>query len=80
MNRSPPILASFILSGVHVGQGDMRDLDTLLKESKATLDGLAGAETIVHSSYYRTASEYHKVMMMTRYTRGWDRPCSMRSK
>lgn len=42
-------------------QGDLTDVEGTLKAAKGVLDGLAGAEAIVYSAYYRAASEYHKV-------------------
>ncbi len=43
-------------------QGDLTDVEATLKAGKGVLDGLAGAEeSIVYSSYYKAASEYHKV-------------------
>ena len=46
-------------------QGDLTDLEATLKSSKTVLEGLAGAEAIVYSAYYRAASEYHKVTSHT---------------
>lgn len=45
-----------------VRQGELTDVEASLKAGKAVLDGLAGAESIVYSAYYKAASEYHKVV------------------
>jgi 26S proteasome regulatory subunit N9 len=43
-------------------QGDMTEVEATLKAAKNVLEGLAGADAIVYSSYYKAASEYHKVV------------------
>jgi 26S proteasome regulatory subunit N9 len=43
-------------------QGDVAEVEATLKAAKTVLEGLAGAEAIVYSSFYRAASEYHKMV------------------
>lgn len=71
--RSLPLLLSlhppFILMYTHdhhppkKTQGDLTDVEATLKGGKAVLDGLAGAESIVYSNYYKAALEYHKARL-----------------
>mmetsp|Transcript_15466 Transcript_15466/g.19791 ORF Transcript_15466/g.19791 Transcript_15466/m.19791 type:complete len:381 (-) Transcript_15466:184-1326(-) len=45
---------------LRIQKGEVAEVRDTLEQGKETLDGLLAAETIVHASVYRAASEYHK--------------------